>query len=415
MTEAQSKHYAGLDIGTSTVRVVVGVVDNEQKTGSKLRIIGHGESESVGMRKGLIVHIEDMADSIREAKQKAEDAAGVQLTDITCNINGAQVLGQDSKGVIAISNNDREIREDDRFRAEEAATIMKLPPNQEIVQVFAKNFKVDGQSSIKDPVGMRGVRLEADTHLVIAATSGVKAIETVLEKCNLNANHITVASLASAEAVLDRQQKEAGTLVINIGSGTTNVVIIEDGEVQYVGVIPVGGSHITNDLAIGLRTDLDIAEKVKTEHGTLGSVGMDAVEIQGPERLEKFQRHEIKHIIEARVEELLELVEKELKRAGRARKLPGGVVLTGGSAVLPGLADFTRDKLQLAARVGATQQVNGLAKELSGPDYTAAVGLMELDVLLSPLGSGRIDAQNSSKLLESISSAVKTALRIGRK
>jgi cell division protein FtsA len=415
MSEAQDKYYAGLDIGTSKVRIVVGVVDEQKKTGNKLRIIGHGEAESIGMRKGVIVHIEDMVDSIDEAKQRAESAAGVNIAQVTCNINGSHVFGQDSKGVIAISNHDREIREDDKFRAEEAATIMKLPPNQEIVQVFAKNFKVDGQSSIKDPIGMHGVRLEADTHLVVASTSGIKAVESVLDKCNLTPNHITVSALASAEACLERQQKEAGTLVINIGAGTTNLVVIEDGEVQYIGVIPVGGMHITNDLAIGLRTDLDIAEMVKLKYGSLGPVGMDAVEVEKDGRTDRFQRHEIKHIIEARIDELFELVEKELKRAGKSRKLPGGVVLTGGTAGLPGLPEFVREKLQLASRVGQTQPLAGFAKELQGNDYSNVIGLMQLDVLLSPIQNGRIDTQNSSKLLETVTSVFKSLINRTKK
>lgn len=414
MRDAQATIYAGLDIGTSAVRIIVGVIDQEQ-TGNKLRIIGHGQAGSVGMRKGAIVHIDDMVDSIREAKQKAEDLTGMPLTHVTCNVNGAHVFGVDSRGVIAISNHDREIREDDRFRAEEAATILKLPPNQEIVQVFAKSFRVDGQGSIKDPVGMHGVRLEADTHLVVAASPNVKAIETVLEKAGLQPNHITVSSLASAEAVMERQQKEAGTLLINIGAGTTNLVIIEDGEVQFVSVLPVGGMHITNDLAIGLRTDLDVAESIKKEHGTLESVNMASIEIDNNGVKEKFQKHEVKHIIESRVDELFDLVERELKKVGRSRKLPGGVVITGGTAKLPGLANFAKDKLQLASRIGQIQPINGLIEETDDPSFATAIGLMQLDVLLSPVYSGKLDVQGSSKLLNSAQSLLRNLLTRNKK
>ena len=410
MRDAQTTLYTGLDIGTSAVRFVVGVIDSEDNGPSKLRIIGHGEAESLGMRKGAIVHIEDMAESIRLARQQAEAAAGVPLSNVTCNVNGSTVVGVDSKGVVAISNHDREIREDDRFRAEEAATILKLPPNQEIVQVFAKNFRVDGQSSIKDPVGMQGVRLEADTHLVIAASPNVKAIEAVLQKAEVTPNHITVSSLASAEAMLERHQKEAGTLVVNIGAGTTNILIIEDGEVQYIAVVPVGGMHITNDLAIGLRTDLDIAELVKVEHGTLESVNMGAFEVEKDGRKDKFQKHEVKHIIESRVDELFELIERELKKVDKSRKLPGGVVLTGGSAQLPGLASFAKEKLQLAARIGEVQPLHGLVDEINNSSYTTAIGLMQLDVLLAPIESGRTDMQGSSRLLETATSAVRRVL-----
>lgn len=415
MRDAQITHYTGLDIGTSAVRFIVGVVDQEQSGSTKLRIIGHGEVDSLGMRKGAIVHIEDMAECIRLARQQAEEIAGVPITHATCNVNGANVIGVDSKGVVAISSHDREIREDDRFRAEEAATILKLPPNQEIVQVFAKNFRVDGQSSIKDPVGMQGVRLEADTHLVIAASPNVKAIESALQKADIIPNHITVSSLAAAEAMLERQQKEAGTLVVNIGAGTTNLLIIEDGEVQYVAVIPVGGIHITNDLAIGLRTDLDVAEKVKVEHGTLETVNMGSIDIETNGQTEKFQKHEVKHIIESRVEELFELIEHELKKANKSRKLPGGVVITGGTALLPGLAAFAKEKLQLATRIGEIQPTPGLVDDINNPLFATAIGLMQLDVLLAPVQTGRIDMQGSSKLLESATSTIKRILNRTKK
>lgn len=411
MRDAHGTHYAGLDIGTSAIRFAVGVIDQEQNGPNRLRIIGHSEVASVGLRKGAIVHIDDVVDCISDALRKVEEAAGVSVQQVTCNINGASVLGVDSKGVIAISNHDREIREHDRFSAEEAATILKLPPNQEIVQVFAKNFRVDGQSSIKDPVGMHGVRLEADTHLVVAASPTIKAVETVLEKSGITPNHITVSSLAAAEAVLDRQQKEAGTLVINIGAGTTNLLIIEDGEVQYVAVLPVGGIHITNDLAIGLRTDLDIAEKVKIEHGTLESVNMGSIDIEVAGEVEKFQKHEVKHIISSRVEELLELVDHELRKVGKSRKLPGGVVIVGGTAQLPGLASFAKDKLELAVRIGAIQPIAGLPDELNNTSFATAVGLMQLDALLAPVEGGRIDMQTSSKLVESMSSAMQRLLK----
>ena len=409
MRDAHGTHYAGLDIGTSAIRFVVGVLDTEHGP-NRLRIIGHSEVESVGMRKGAIVHIEDVADSIAEARRRVEEVTGIAVDRVTCNINGASVVGVDSKGVIAISNHDREIREDDRFRAEEAATILKLPPNQEIVQVFAKNFRVDGQTSIKDPVGMHGVRLEADTHLVVAASPNIKAIETTLGHTGLQPNHITVSSLAAAEAVLDRQQKEAGTLVVNIGAGTTNLLIIEDGEVQFTSVLPVGGLHITNDLAIGLRTDLDVAERVKIEHGTLESVNMGSFDVEVGDTVEKFQKHEVKHIISARVEEILEMVDHELKKIGKSRKLPGGVVLTGGTSQLPGLAGFAKDKLQLAVRIGQLQPLAGLPEEINNPTFATAVGLMELDALLAPIESTRIDMQASSKLLESVTSVMRGVL-----
>ena len=266
--QSQAPFYVGLDIGTQTVRCVVGMPD--QHDPSKLSIIGHGSAQNMGMRKGVIVHPEDVAEAVIQAVTEAERLSGHHIQSATVNINGAHVNGMNSRGVIAVSTPDREIGPDEWMRVEEAATIVQLPANREIIQVFAKNYRLDGQDNIKDPIGMHGVRLEVDTHIVTAVTPNVRTLDAVLEKAGVAAAHKTISGLAAAEAVLTRQQKEAGTLVMDIGAGTTNLAVIEDGEVQHVGVIPVGGMHITNDLAIGLKNDLDIAEAVKLEHAALG-------------------------------------------------------------------------------------------------------------------------------------------------
>lgn len=268
---------------------------------------------------------------------------------------------------------------------EEAATIVQLPANREIIQVFAKNYRLDGQDNIKDPLGMHGVRLEVDTHIVTAATPNLRNLNAVLDKAHITPTHHTVTSLAAAEAVLSRQQKEAGTLLLDIGAGTTNLVVIEDGEVQYVAVIPMGGTHITNDLAIGLKTDLDIAEQVKVQHASLeGGRQGGLIKITHEDKEHEFVRSDITMITEARVEELFEYVDKELKKIHRSRKLPGGIVLVGGTAKLPGIADFAREKLQLAARLGQLQPLGGLVDTVQDLAYAPAVGLMLLDMLLLP-------------------------------
>ncbi|MBP7807643.1 cell division protein FtsA, partial [Candidatus Saccharibacteria bacterium] len=235
MREQNTPFFVGLDIGTSMVRCVVGTLDPVDPT--KPAVVGHGEAQNAGMRKGVIAHIDDVAEAIEKALDEAERVSGFDIHSATVNINGSHVAGINSTGVIAISSADRQIGNEDRLRAEEAATIVNLPANREIIQVFAKNYRVDGQDNIKDPVGMHGVRLEVDTHIVTAATPNVKSLEVTLSKAKLVSSHRTVSSLAAAEAVLTRHQKEAGTLLIDIGAGTTNLAVIEDGEVQYVGVI----------------------------------------------------------------------------------------------------------------------------------------------------------------------------------
>ncbi len=385
MREQQTSHFIGLDIGTSSVRCVVGMLDGEEAT--KPSIIGHSSVANMGMRKGVIVHVDDVIDAVAQAVQEAERVSGVQIHGATVNINGAHVSGMNSRGVIAISSANREITNDDRMRVEEAATIVQLPPNREILQVFAKNYRLDGQDNIKDPVGMHGVRLEVDTHIVTASTPTMRSLDIVLEKARLHASNHTFSGLASAEAVLNRQQKESGTVLLDIGAGTTNIIVIEDGEVQHVAVLPVGGINITNDLAIGLKTDLDIAEAVKLKHGSLNSktrIGNAAIDVNGEHHA--FSAEDIHMIIEARVEELLEYVDKELKKIQRSRKLPGGVVIVGGSAKLPGLAEFTKEKLQLPARIGKLQEMSGLIDTVADTSYATAVGLMMLDMLLLPSG-----------------------------
>ena len=317
------------------------------------------------------------------------------------NINGAHVAGINSRGTIAISNPNREITPEDRDRVEESAAIVKLPANREILQVFAKNYRLDGQDNLKDPVGMHGVRLEVDCHILTASTPNVRNLDLALEKAQVRPQHRTVSSLAAAEAVLDRKQKEAGTAVLDIGAGTTNLIVIEDGEIQHVAVIPVGGIHITNDIAIGLKTDLDVAEQVKIKHVTLGDTTDKTYRIIVDGAGYTFEQAETNMIVEARVEELLEYVDKELQKIHRSRKLPGGVVIVGGSSALPGLADFAKEQLQLPVRIGKIRGLAGLVDTVDDPAFATATGLMLLDVLLAPFANEHV---SSTVLSDNISS-----------
>jgi cell division protein FtsA len=383
MRDSASTPYAGLDVGTSAVRCVVGVID--QNNPSKLSIVAHGSAPNLGMRKGIVAHVEDVADAIAQAMESAERLSGMRLGGATVNINGTHVSGINSKGVIAISTGNREITPEDRLRVEEAATIVQLPSNREIIQVFAQNYRLDGQDNIKDPVGMHGVRLEVDTHIVTAATPNLRNLEMALERAQVNVHNRTLSGLAAAEAVLQRQQREAGTALVDIGAGTTNLVVMEDGEVQHVAVLPIGGQHITNDLAIGLKTDLDIAEAVKLQHASLvRPVSKRDVRLKHGGHDQVFKAEDIAMITEARVEELFEFINKELAKVHRAHKLPGGVVLVGGTAKLPGIADFAKEQLQLATRVGKLQPMTGLIDTIADPSYCTAAGLMLLDMLLLP-------------------------------
>jgi cell division protein FtsA len=376
-------HFIGLDIGTNTVRCVVGMFD---PNGSNMpQIIGHGQSPNQGMRRGAVVHVDDVAEAIVHAVTEAERISGKSIKHATVNVNGSHVSGLDSEGVIAISAANRVITPEDRLRVEEAATIVKLPPNREIVQFFAKSYSLDGQKNIKDPVGMHGVRFEVDAHIVTAASPNLRNLDMALEKAEVIPSHHTVSGLAAAEAVLTRQQREAGTALIDIGAGTTNLIVFEDGEVQHVAVLPIGGQHITNDLAICLKTDIDIAEQVKVEHANLHPhQTKTTATIKIEDKTHMFKIEEIQMVIEARVDELLEYVDKELQKIKRSRKLPGGIVITGGTSKMPGLDDFARDKLELPARIGKLQNIGGLVDTVEDQTFTTVVGLMLLDMLLLP-------------------------------
>lgn len=411
MNEQKLSYYIGLDIGTTAVRCVVGEMAADAAAPS---IIGFSEAENSGMRKGNVAHVEEVAEAVIKAIGEAERISGREIRRATVNINGAHIEGLNSKGVIAISSPDRQIGQEDRMRVEEAATIVQLPPNKDIIQVFAKNYRLDGQENIKDPVGMHGVRLEVDTHIVVASSPALKSLEQVLQKAELKATHHTVTSLAAAEALLNRKQKESGVAVLDIGAATTNIVVIEDGEVEHIAVLPMGGNHITNDLAIGLKTDLDVAELVKIKHASLakGTTGETSF-VKNNEEF-RFDRATMKMIAQARVEELFEFVDKELKKIHRSRKLPGGIVLTGGTAKLPGIAEVAKEVFELPARVGSWKHITKVVDGLDEHRFAPAVGLMLLDLYLGPAqpeGFGDV----APGLLQSFNGGINNLLRRFRK
>lgn len=383
MRESSSQYFVGLDIGTSAVRCVIGSYDGNSEE-PVVSVAGYGSSPNSGLRKGVIAHLDDVVTAIHEAVIEAERMAGIRIESATVNINGAHVSGIDSKGVIAISTASKQISVEDKMRVEEAATIVQLPSNREIIQVFPKNYQVDGHDSIKDPVGMQGVRLEVETHIITAATPNLRSLDLALQKSNIYPSTRTASGLAAAEIVLGRKQREAGSVVIDIGASTTNVAVIEDGEVQHVAVIPMGGINITNDLAIGLKVDLEIAEKVKLEHAALAEAGKSGrLSVEHEKRNFVFESDDIQMIVEARVEEILDYVDKELKKIHRSQKLPGGAVLVGGSSKIPGIADFTKNRLEIPAKIGSLGKISGITDDIQDLSFLVCVGLMQLDMIFA--------------------------------
>lgn len=396
--------FIGIDVGTSAVRCVIGSVDEDNIP----EIIGHSSAPNNGMRRGVVAHPEEVAEAIKIVLEDAERISGRKISAATVNINGAHVEGINSHGVIAISAANREVHEDDRLRVEDAASVMKMPANREIIQVFPKAYRLDGQGNIKDPIGMQGVRLEVDTHIITASVPNARNLEHALQLAFVAPKNRTVSSLASAEAVLTRQQREAGTAVVDIGAGTTNLIVVEDGEVQHVAVIPVGGIHVTNDLAIGLKTDLDVAEAIKVEHATLEKNSRSSVSVKLNGEQHIFKSEDMEMIVEARIEELLELVDKELKKINRSKKLPGGVVFTGGGSKIKGLAGYSKETLELPSKIAKLLPVSGLSDISNDVTYATPIGLMLLDMLLDGQASDSTTVYNGalntvSKLMKKFS------------
>ena len=375
----QAQYFVGIDVGSNNVRCVIGFTDSEDMIPS---IVGVGESASLGMRKGNIVEVDEVIQAIDSAIAEAERSSGLKLPGATIGVNGTHILSMNSKGVIAVSSSSREITSEEIARAEEAATVVQLPANREIIQVFPKKYRLDGQDNIKDPTGMSGVRLEIDAQVVTASIPALKNLDKIFDNLQFQIHQHVLNGVAAAEAVLNRPQKENGVVLVDIGGGTTNIAVFEEGDLQHAAVLPIGGNNITNDLAIGLRTDLDIAEKIKIKHGTAKYSGGKKDRViafgQGKDQ-HTFDGEEVEMIIQARLDEIFELVEEELDKIGRRGKLPGGIVLVGGTAKLTNIDEYAKHRLKLPARVQKPKGFSGLSDKVDSPSFSTVIGLMLYD------------------------------------
>lgn len=390
-----SRYAVGIDIGTTTVRCVVGHID--ATTGSPT-IVGVGQAPNSGMRKGVVAHLAGPGQAIDNALGEAERMSGYQVDAASISINGAHILSTKADGMIAVGGMDHEITEEDLARIEEVSTLGKVPANREILEVVPHSYRLDGQDNIKDPIGMTGTRLEINANVVSALAPHLANLQKSAEMAKVMPHTITPAVLAASRAVLNEQQLENGVAVIDLGGATTSVAVFEEGDLQYVAVIPLGGSNISNDLAIGLKTDPEIAEKVKLGHAAaVARSTNEEISIKHEKETFTFNTDEIDEIVEARLEEIFDAVQKELKRAGRAGQLPSGVVLTGGTANLKGIAQYAKDKLGLAARIGKSAGYGGVAENIDQPQFATAVGLMLTDVHGASHIAGRHEVKGGSK------------------
>jgi cell division protein FtsA len=370
--------FVGLDIGSSNVRVVVGKQESELSNPS---IIGVGEAASTGIRRGVIVDIDEAVSSISEALEKAERMTGLTIDHAVVSVGGAQITSHESHGVIAVARADGEITENDVMRVVDASQAISIPPNREILHVIPKTFTVDGQTGIKDPVGMSGIRLEVDSHIIQASVPFIKNLTKCILQAGLEIDDLVLAPLASAQAVLSKKQKELGVAVVEMGGGTTGLVVFEEGDLIKSIVLPIGASHITNDLAIGLRTSVDTAEKVKVMHAIAQArevkrdSDIDLAKMDKQEEGKVSTKH-VAEIVQARLEELFEMVNKELKSINRDGQLPSGAVLTGGGAKLPGIVDLAKKELRLPVIIGLPGQVATVIDRVNDPAFATGVGLV---------------------------------------
>ena len=367
-----------LDVGSAKIRTVVATFEPKK---SLANIIGVGISPSNGIRKGQVTDIEEAVSNITAALEDAERMSGEPIHRVFVGFSGSHIETYDSKGVIAISGPNAEISEDDVDRVLEAARAVSLPANREILRIIPKSFSVDSQHHIKYPVGMTGIRLEVEAHIIAAQTGALKNLEKCLYQTGVDTEEMVPSGLACAESVLDRRQKELGCVLIEIGSSSTNIAVFEEGAIIYSTVLKVGGENVTNDLAIGLRTSIETAEKIKIEYGTcLPKEVSDREEIDCTQ-ISKTDSHrvpksQVAKIIEARYHEIFILVRDELTRIGRAGMLPSGAILCGGAVKIPGCIDLAREALQLPCQIGSPSDLEGIVDRVDDPSFATAVGLV---------------------------------------
>ncbi|MCA0174398.1 cell division protein FtsA [Bacillus hwajinpoensis] len=363
--------YVSLDIGTSNVKVIIG-----QMTNDSLNILGVGSAPSDGIRKGSIVDIDETVRSIKQAVENAERMVGLSVRSVIVGINGNHVQLQPCHGVVAVSSEDREIHDEDIARVIDAAQVVSIPPEREIIDVIPGQFVVDGLDGITDPRGMIGVRLEMEGTIITGSKTVLHNLLRCVEKAGLEIADICLQPLACGSMALSKDERNLGVALVNMGAGSTTISIFEEGNLKATSVLQIGGDHVTKDISIGLRTTTEEAERIKIKHGnafvdlaseeeafTVSTIGSSAEQ--------EFNQYELAHIIEPRIEEMLELIEDEIKRMG-IRELPGGFVLTGGMVGMDGVLELAREILQHNVRVAVPDYIG-----VREPQYTTGIGLIQ--------------------------------------
>ncbi|MFZ5424841.1 MAG: cell division protein FtsA [Patescibacteria group bacterium] len=413
----KEKIIAGIDVGSSKISTIIATVSD-----SKISVIGvSGVVQSKGVNKGIIVDIDDAVESISKSLERAERMAGVSVSSAFVTVSGSHIETQNSHGVVAVTNQGTEIVPEDVFRVTEAAQAVSLPNSREIVHVIPRDFIVDSQDGIRDPIGMSGIRLEVETNIIHGSSTAMKNLIKCVQQVGVDVDDLVYTGVASAEAVLTDTEKELGTVLIDIGGGTTSIIAFVEGSPIHSVVLPIGGKHITSDLAIGLRANMDAAEKIKvklseerTQFMALDNAARrnDEFDVSGFGLDEdSVPRKLLYEIIDARLNEIFTLIALELKKANLHSKLPAGVVLTGGASLTNGIERVAKHILKMPVRVGQPKGVTGLIDEIQSPAFAASVGEILYGTKLIKSGSvlsfnssrGKI-SEIASRLLEKIKS-----------
>lgn len=366
----------GIDVGTTKVCTLVG-----EASDNDLRIVGVGVAPARGIKKGVVVNVVDASAAIRASIEKAERSSGYEIARAFVNVTGAHISAINSRGVVSVGRGERGIEADDVERALDAARAIAIPQDREVLHVIPRGFMVDGQDGVKDPLGMIGFRLEVEAHIITGASSSVHNLLKCIETCNVGVDSLVLDPIASGEAVLTDTEKEMGVVLADIGGGTTDIAVFIEGSIWHTTVLSIGGNHLTNDVAVGMRVPFEAAEQLKIEHGHARHEMIDPTEVVqikafGDGGVTRVQRRDLAEIIEARAEEIYQLILQEIKRSGYDGLLPAGVVLTGGTAQLRGMRELGRQVLGLPVRIGGPQNLSGLIDTVNSPAYSTSVGLL---------------------------------------
>jgi len=368
-----------IDIGTTKICTLVTEIGPPPE--NSMRIVGVGTVPSRGIRRGVVVDVGEVTSAVAESINKAERTSGYEIASAYVGLAGSHINSVNSRGVVAVSRGERGILPLDVERALEAARAIDIPQNREILHVIPRNFTVDGEDGVRDPVGMQAYRLEVETHIVTGSTSSIHNLIKCVQNADVQIDALVLEPLASGEAILTEVEREMGVALVDIGGGTTDVAIFIEGSIWHTVVLPTGGEQITKDIAVGLRSPFGVAEEVKVKYGhalTKNVMQHETIKVDmfGDDEHQQIPRQFLAEIIEARTEEIFELVLKEIKRSGYDGLLPAGIVLCGGTAALPGIRDLAREVLALPVRIGEPQNLQGLVDTLQSPAFATSVGLL---------------------------------------